>query len=175
MEDSFDVIETTEIQDNTFQLIDKEWMLITAGPRTDFNTMTASWGGFGSLWGRHVVFAFVRPQRYTYQFMERAASFTLTFFAPQYHDALMYCGTHSGRDVDKMEATGLTPVAGPADTVYFAEARLALFCRKLYAQDLEGAYFTVPQIDTEIYAAGDYHRLYVGAVTRCLRKPGNQG
>jgi flavin reductase (DIM6/NTAB) family NADH-FMN oxidoreductase RutF len=173
MKEALDVIETTDIRDNTFQLIDKEWMLVTAGPLVDFNTMTASWGGFGSLWGRHVVFTFIRPERYTYQFMEQAENFTLTFFAPQYHDALMFCGTHSGRDVDKMEATGLTPVAGPADTVYFAEARLVLFCRKIYAQDLEGACFTVPEIDEAIYSNAAYHRLYIGDVTRCLRKPGN--
>lgn len=170
MDSAFEVIETRDIQANTFQLIAKQWMLVTAGPLTDFNTMTASWGGFGSLWARHVTFVFVRPQRYTYTFMERAETFTLTFFAERYRDALTYCGTHSGRDVDKMQATGLTPLAGPDNTVYFSEARLVLVCRKLYAQDLTGEFFTAPEIDAKIYPNEDYHRLYIGDIIRCLRR-----
>ena len=168
MSSKFREIGTLELGDNPFQLIDKDWMLITAGSATDFNTMTASWGGLGSLWHRHVAFAFVRHQRYTYQFMEKAEAFTLSFFAEQYREALRFCGTNSGRDVDKIKATGLTPVTSSAETIYFQEARLVLLCRKIYAQDLAKSYFTVPEIATKIYTAGDFHRLYIGEITTAL-------
>jgi flavin reductase (DIM6/NTAB) family NADH-FMN oxidoreductase RutF len=94
--------------------------------------------------------------------------FTLSFFDEVYRPALDFCGNHSGRDVDKIAATGLTPVAGVTDTVYFAQARLVFECRKLYAQDLTAGGFVDPAIPAQFYGKGDYHRLYVGEIVRCL-------
>jgi len=166
----FRTLDPTEMRDNVFRAIGDEWMLVTAGTPKQFNTMTASWGGWGELWHRHVTFVFVRPQRYTFTFMERAGAFTLSFFPPEYRSALEYCGRVSGREVDKMAATGLTPLTGPLDTVYFAQARLVLICRKLYAQDLQQAGFTAPEVCAEIYPRADFHRLYVGEILTCLER-----
>ncbi len=105
-------IDPKEITDNPFALIGNDWMLITAGSQRRFNTMTASWGGLGVLWGRQVAVCFVRPTRYTYGFMERSKRFTLSFFSRRCRSALNLCGTRSGRDVDKVAATGLTPAFG---------------------------------------------------------------
>jgi flavin reductase (DIM6/NTAB) family NADH-FMN oxidoreductase RutF len=100
------------LTDNPFKLIGTDWTLITAGAPRSFNTMTASWGGLGVLWDKKVCFCFIRPTRHTYSFVEKAASFTLSFFDEQHRKALTFCGTHSGRDTDKIAATGLTPVQG---------------------------------------------------------------
>ena len=104
-------IAPTALGDNVFQIIGHDAMLITAGTSDRFNTMTASWGGWGHLWNRDVTFCFVRPQRHTFGFMEQAEYYTLCFFDKEYQAALDYCGSHSGRDVDKIAATGLTPAA----------------------------------------------------------------
>ncbi len=160
----FETIKPERLHENPFQIIGQEWMLVTAGTLEAFNTMTASWGGMGVLWNRPVTFAFVRPQRYTFQFMNRADTFTLSFFERRYREALSFCGTQSGRNADKMAATGLTPLTVEPNTVAFAQARLVFVCRKLYAQDLEGRAFTVPEIDAEVYANQDYHRLFIGEV-----------
>ena len=64
-------IKATELTDNLFQTIGKEWMLVTAGTPEKFNTMTASWGGTGWLWNKPVAFVFIRPERYTYEFIEK--------------------------------------------------------------------------------------------------------
>ncbi len=170
MNPSFEKIAPDAITDNVFQLIGQDWMLVTAGTPDDFNTMTASWGGLGELWNRRVAFAFVRPQRYTFEFMERAPSFTLSFFAETHRDALKFCGTHSGRKVDKMAETGLIPVPTPLDSVAFAQARLVLVCRKLYAQDIAGEHFIVPEVREEVYPAADYHRLYIGEIVEVWRQ-----
>ncbi len=167
---TFVPISPEAIRDNVFQAIGEAWMLVTAGEPTAFNTMTASWGGWGELWHRHVTFVFVRPQRYTFTFMERAAAFTLSFFPPDYREVLAYCGRVSGRDVDKVAATGLTPLVGPLDTVYFAQARLVLVCRKLYAQDLRGECFVDQAVREETYPRADYHRLYVGEIISVLER-----
>ena len=167
----FTEIKPERIIDNAIKIIGKDWMLITAGTMAKFNMMTASWGGIGNLWRGPVAFAFVRPQRYTFPLMEANAHFTLTFYdAAVYRDMLNFCGTKSGRDVDKVAATGLTPVEGTTGAVYFAEARLVLECRKVYVQDLKGENFVVPEFDGQFYAAKDYHRLYVGEIVRCLTK-----
>lgn len=165
---NFREIKPEQIVDNVIKLIGKDWMLITAGKASDFNTMTASWGGLGNLWNGPVCFVFVRPQRYTFQFMERDTHFTLSFFDESYRKALTFCGTKSGRDVDKVAATGLTPATGVTDGVYFEEARLVLECRKLYAQDFAAENFIDASIVKAHYAAQDFHRLYVGEIVRCL-------
>ena len=163
-------IDPRSLSMNPFSLIAEEWMLVTAGAPGDWNTMTASWGGFGHLWNRDVAFVFVRPTRHTYGFMERESRFSLSFFGPGMRKALALCGSLSGRDVDKAQAAGITPrafdAAGGADSanvVAFEEARLVLALRKLHAQDLDPACFVDPSINDH-YEALDWHRLYVGAI-----------
>jgi flavin reductase (DIM6/NTAB) family NADH-FMN oxidoreductase RutF len=170
MTDTLIEIRPEEIADNPFKLIGRDWMLIAAGSLASFNMMTASWGALGELWGQRVAFCFVRPHRYTFQFMERATHYTLNFFDETYRTALDYCGSHSGRDVNKAQATGLTPVAGTGGAVYFAQARLVLECRKLYAQDLAPDCFVDPTIGPRNYPQRDYHRMYVGEIVRCLAR-----
>ncbi len=157
-----------QITDNVFKLIGKDWMLITAGTLESFNTMTASWGALGELWDRRVSFCVIRPHRYTFQFMEQATNYTLSFFDETYRAALDFCGSRSGRDVDKAKATGLTPVAGTAGSVYFAQARLVLECRKLYAQDIAQTHFVDQTISARNYPKQDFHRMYIGEIIRCL-------
>ena len=157
-----------ELTDNAFKLIGKDWMLITAGTSGSFNMMTASWGGLGVLWEKRVAFCFVRPTRYTYEFIERSQQFTLSFFEERLRKVLTFCGSHSGRDTDKIAATGLTPVHHGGYT-YYAEARLALLCRKIYYQDISPDCFLDPRIN-DMYPQKDYHRMYVGEIEKCLLK-----
>jgi flavin reductase (DIM6/NTAB) family NADH-FMN oxidoreductase RutF len=118
----------------------------------------------GILWGRPVCFCVIRPQRYTREFMEKSESFTLSFFEEEYRDALNLCGTRSGRGFEKVQAAGLTPVAGALpQTTTFAEARLVIACRKIYFQDIDPAHFVDPSIQ-DSYPQKDYHRMYIGEI-----------
>ena len=155
------------ITDNTFKLIGKDWMLVTAGTEASFNTMTAAWGGLGILWEKKICFCVIRPTRYTYAFMEKSEGFTLSFFEERYRDVLTYCGTKSGKDVNKIAQTGLTPVFDDG-AVYFSEARLVMVCGKIYTQDIVPDNFLDPGMAT-FYPEKDYHRMYVGEIRRCLR------
>jgi flavin reductase (DIM6/NTAB) family NADH-FMN oxidoreductase RutF len=165
----FRTVEATDIRDNVFKLIGEDWMLVTAGNLRRWNTMTAAWGGLGFLWRKPVAFAFVRPTRYTYGFMEKADRFTLSFFPEKCRKALTFCGTHSGRDTDKAKETGLLPFAPMPGTVSFVQARLILVCRKLYTTDIDPKCFLDPKLDRN-YPKKDYHRVYVGETVRCLRR-----
>ena len=164
---SFKEIKPSEITDNPFRLIGKEWMLITAGTPGHFNTMTASWGCLGELWARPVCFCFVRPQRYTYEFMEEKAAFTLSFFDEKYKPQLNFCGSRSGRDTNKAQECGFTPATAANGSIFFKEARLVIECKKLYFQDLDPANFVDGSI-MKNYPKKDFHRMYVGEVTRVL-------
>lgn len=156
------------IEDNPFNLIGKDWMLVTAGTSESFNTMTASWGGMGVLWERQVAFCFIRPTRYTYQFLERSSGFSLSFFEERYKKALTVCGTRSGRDTDKVKEAGLTPQF-EGKLAYFNEARIVLLCDKLYFQDISPERFLDHKIH-DLYPQKDYHRMYVGEIRKCLIK-----
>jgi flavin reductase (DIM6/NTAB) family NADH-FMN oxidoreductase RutF len=158
-----------DINDNVFKLIADDWMLVTAGTLESFNTMTASWGTLGELWNKKIAICFVRPTRYTYEFMERENSFTLSFFEERYREVLNYCGTKSGRDVNKIAATGLVPRQSQSGSVYFEQARLVLECRKIYIHDLDPGQFLDPVIHKS-YPQKDYHRMYIGEVTSCLMR-----
>ena len=161
-------IDPSEIQGNVFDRIGKEWMLITAGKPEKFNTMTASWGGLGVLWNASVSFAFVRPSRYTFEFLEQEKYYSLSFLGMNQRRALQLCGSKSGRDIDKVKEAGLTPVFD-APAPYFEQAELTLICRKLYTQDLDPAHFLDPSLMGN-YKDGDFHRLYVGEITKVLAR-----
>lgn len=165
-------ISVSELRLDPLTAIPKEWMLLTAGcEERGYNTMTASWGHLGAIWGHggglpsSVVY--IRPQRYTKEFVDREELYTLSFFPEEFKKALGYLGSHSGRDEDKVAKAGLTPVFGDGYT-YFAEAKLVLVCRKLYRAPLVAEGFVDRSIIDECYRAGDFHDMYIGQIVEVL-------
>lgn len=156
------------LQDNVFSLLADRWMLITSGTRDSWNTMTASWGGLGHLWNKDVAFVFVRPTRHTFDFMESHEVYSLSFFGPEWREALNTCGKVSGRDADKAALTGLKPVGTDSGAVIFAQADFSLICRIVHKQDLDPSGFIDSSIRT--HYKNDYHRLYVGEILQGLRR-----
>ena len=147
-------------------LWDEQWFLLTAGDfaARDFNTMTVSWGSLGVIWNRPFAQVVVRPGRHTFGFIERHATFTLCAFPEECRAALSLLGSKSGRDGNKIAEAGLTPTA--ATTVaapVFAEAELALECRKIYSDDFDPKRFLDPTIEQN-YPKKDYHRIYYGEI-----------
>ncbi len=169
MTEKFEEIAPQFVTDNVFKLIGADWMLITAGTLKSLNTMTASWGGLGVIWGKAICWCVIRPHRFTYKFMEEADVFTLSFFEEQYRGALNFCGTKSGKDVDKVKETGLTPVKAESGAISFSQARLVFECRKIYYQDIDPSHFLAAEI-AENYPNKDYHRMYFGEIVRCLAR-----
>ena len=162
-------IDVQDLQLNPFTAIGQQWLLLTAGDRDNANTMTASWGGMGVLWNKPVVTVYVRPQRYTYQFMERSDYFTAASFDESWRQALNLCGSKSGREVDKVNECGFSLAYGEGDAPYFQEAQLVLVCKKLYFDDIEPSHFLTPDTDPKNYPNKDYHRMYIGQVMEVLK------
>lgn len=169
MNNRFIEISTDSLKMNPFTKIGKQWMLVTSGNMDSWNTMTASWGGLGVLWQHNVSYVFVRYSRFTYEFMEKNSTFTLSFFPEKYREALSYCGSHSGRDVDKAAETGLDLFAPTEDTVSFNQSELILVCKKLYAGGINPEDFIDSSINDN-YKTKDYHKMYIAEITKVLSK-----
>ena len=148
---------------NTFN---RDWALVTAGTIDRFNTMTISWGGMGTLWSRPVATVYVKPCRYTHEFMENNDYFTVSFFPEKYREDLGVLGSKSGRDGDKVALTSLTPKAGE-QWVSFEEAEHVLVCRKIYRQDLDLS--AIPDWAVKAhYRTEAPHTMYIGEVLKEL-------
>ena len=159
----FQRIDPKNIKDNVFSLIGDQWMLVTAGTEEKCNTMTASWGGLGVLWGAPAATCYIRPQRYTKEFLDREEYFTLTFFDEEYRKALALCGSKSGRDVDKIKECGFTVRTADCGAPYFEQARLVLVCRKRFVQEMDPD--RIPQdVKEKWYPDQDYHTMYIGEI-----------
>ena len=155
-----------KLETDIFSKFDKQWALLCAGTKEKHNTMTVSWGGMGTLWGRPVVTVYVRPARYTFGFLNESEYFTLSFYPEEYRKVLGVLGAKSGREMDKMHASGLTPKF-LADGVTFEEAEVTLVCRKLFCQPMPEE--NIPQeILSQYYQDHDIHDMYIGEVIEIL-------
>lgn len=162
----FEKVDCRDWQVNPFKAIGEDWMLVTAGDEQRANTMTASWGGLGVLWGQEVAFVFIRPQRYTKEFIDAKGRFSLCFF-DGYKKEMGLLGSVSGRDRDKIAEAGMT-LAMLEGVPVFAEARQVLLLENLYADEIDPEKFVSAGLEAglneQFYANHDYHTVYVAKV-----------
>ncbi len=165
-------IAISDFNTDIFKAWDKDWFLLTSGDfsQNDYNCMTVAWGSFGVMWNKPFAQVVVRPTRFTYEFMEKYESFTLTTFGHEYRKALQLLGSTSGRDGDKIAKSGLTPIASQKIAApAFEEATLIFECRKIYWQDFDHTHFLDDSIEKK-YPQKDYHRIYFGEILTILQK-----
>ena len=168
--EQFHMISPDDYQKSPFQAIGKDWMLVTAGNEEKANTMTASWGGLGIMWGKPVAFIVSRPQRYTKKFIYYETTHSLSFLDNSYRKALNYLGTVSGRDeADKIEKTGLM-LAFENHIPYFTESETVMFGKVLYQQEMTPDSFLAKELDEKWYPNKDYHTLYIAEITAIYSK-----
>ncbi len=157
-----------------FSLFDKDWALLTAGTLEDgYNAMTISWGQLGSLWGvagkaRKIVTVFVKPVRYTFEFMEKSEIFTVSWLPGEFKRDLGILGSKSGRDGDKLALTRLVPKA-VAGGVGYEQASLTLACRKIYSDKLDRERIPADVVQA-FYLDEEPHHLYIGEIVHMERQ-----
>ena len=150
-----------------FTLFDKKWALVTAGGQDSFNTMTISWGGMGTIWNKPVATVYVRTSRFTHEFIDNNDYFTISFFPEEYKGILGVLGSKSGREMDKMHASGLTPVQ-VENGITFKEAETTFVCRKLCKQPIELR--NMPEdVVNSFYKADKPHDMYIGEVINIIQ------
>lgn len=160
---AFKELKIDDLGCNPFVVFGKMWALLTAGNESDFNTMTIAWGELGTLWDRSIATVFVKPSRYTKQFIDAADDFSISFFGPEQHKALEICGTKSGRDTNKVEASGLSPIQ-LGNIMTFEEANLVMTCHKLYAAPFVKDGFIEKDLIDRVYPNDDFHTIYIGEI-----------
>lgn len=165
----FEKCDITSYTFSPFESIGKDFMLITATDSSGkYNQMTASWGGVGVLWGKNVVFCFIRPQRYTNEFASGGESVTLSFFGKEYRNILNYCGKVSGRDENKVEKCNLHPICD-GGYVYYEESDTVICGRKLYVGKIEECGFYDVSL-LKNYKNNDFHFVYIYEITDLYKK-----
>jgi flavin reductase (DIM6/NTAB) family NADH-FMN oxidoreductase RutF len=169
MYQEFKSINPYELNESAFRLVGKDWMLVVAGNMENYNMMTASWGSLGVLWNKPVASVFIRPPRFTYEYIEKNSYFTLCFFDEKYRKLLNILGSKSGRNINKMQLDELEALPLENGGVYFNQARLVIECRKLYYNDIDPENFLDASISGH-YPKKDYHRMYIGEVVNVLGK-----
>lgn len=166
---SFREIKAEELNMNPFTKIGKEWLLITAGTEEKCNTMTASWGAMGVMWGKNALTVYIRPQRYTKEFVDQEETFTVSVLGEEYRKALNYCGTVSGKGIQKIREAGLT-ACKVEDTMAIQEADLVFVCKKMYHDNIRPECFDQKENEERWYPEKDYHTMYIAEITRVLVK-----
>lgn len=161
-------VDPKELDLNVFSAIGDRWMLITAGTAETCNTMTASWGSLGVLWNKPTAICYIRPQRYTKQFVDEKEFFTLSFFSQDWRKQLALCGRESGRNIDKVKECGFTVRTAECGAPYFEEAELVLVCRKRMVMPMDGN--AIPDDVKAMHYDGDYHYIYWGEIVEALKK-----
>ena len=165
---SFTKINIDKQSFNPFDLIGKQWMLFSAGTEEKWNTMTASWGGVGVIWGKPSATCYIRHSRYTKEFVDNSEYFTLSFLRDGYRDALSVLGSKSGRDMDKMHDSGLTPTFVDGQPT-FAETELVLVCRKRCKSEIAPEDILQQETLDKWYGDQDYHTMYIGEIVAAYR------
>ena len=159
---------TMEFTTDILSVFDKKWALLTAGDSDKFNTMTISWGGLGTIWGKPVATVYVRTSRYTHDFMDANDFFTVSFYPEEFKQILGVLGSKSGRDMDKMKGSGLTPVQ-TGESMSFKEAEITLICRKLFRQQLDVT--SIPEdVAKAMYEGQAPHDMYIGEIVEIIRQ-----
>jgi len=165
---TFKKIDPKDLQLNPLTTFLEEWPLLTAGDACEgYNTMTISWGHLGGVWNKPTLTVYVRPQRYTKEFVDHHELFTVSVLPSAYKKTLHYLGTVSGQDEDKIEKAGLVPVFDQ-QTTYFKEAKLVFICRKVYQAPIQENGFLNLDVKDKMYPEKDFHTMYIGEIVDIL-------
>ncbi|MFN3411682.1 MAG: flavin reductase [Exilispira sp.] len=155
--------------DNLLNRINKKWFLITSGDLSNYNMMTASWGMFGILWNKPVAQVFIRPSRYTFEYVNKNDFFSICFFEDSYKDILQLLGSKSGRDFNKMHIDRLSPINYQDKTIFFKEASEILILKKLLVIPLDSSRITT-DVKEDFYKENDFHFIFLAQIVDYLTK-----
>jgi len=155
-------IAADKIPGNIIKLLN-DAMLITSGTEDNANVMTASWGGIGRFWEKPVAFCFLNPARYSIKTMDMGDVYTISFYTEAYKDAVMYCGSVSGRDTDKIKGSGLSLIKTPSGASAFSEAWMIIECRKIVAQPISADAVHAKNLPAD-WSQNGYHKMYIGEI-----------
>ena len=143
----------------------KKGAFLTVKSGDKINTMTIGWASFGVSWNKPIMMVMVRKSRYTYDLIENVDNFTVSVpIDIDLRKALTYCGTYSGRDVDKIKEMNLTlKKSKKIDAPIIKNCNYHYECKILYSQKMNPDALDVNVLNKN-YPIDDYHTFYVGEI-----------
>jgi flavin reductase (DIM6/NTAB) family NADH-FMN oxidoreductase RutF len=163
-----------DVTGNVFRLVGEDYTVITAGTEENYNSMTASFGGWGILFGDPTTWCFLRASRYTLEYIRQEKRYTMSYFDEPYREQVMLFGTLSGRDSDKMKRHALTAVTTPAGNVAYKEAKLIVECELTEITTVQPDDFYTKEGRSFVVNAHaevkEYHKLVFGKITNVWTK-----
>lgn len=168
-DDLFKKIDPTEIPEDVFTLVNKDFTVLTGGNPEHYNSMLASWGGWGTLFDKPVTWCFLRANRYTLELIRKDLTYTMSYFDNEYKEDIMPFGTQSGRNSNKMKETKLAAVQTPAGNMTYKEAKLIIECKLFEITTVSPDDFQTEDFRTFVTdahaEAKDYHKIVFGEIT----------
>jgi flavin reductase (DIM6/NTAB) family NADH-FMN oxidoreductase RutF len=140
---------------------------LTVKSEKGFNTMTIGWATFGFVWRKPIMMVAVRLSRHTFGIIEAAGEFTVTVPAGDMRKEIAFCGSESGRNVDKFKACNLeTSVGRKIDSPVIKTGGRHYECKIVYKSAMNPAHLD-SNYDSLLYPQKDYHTLYFGEILAC--------
>ncbi|MCC8188320.1 MAG: flavin reductase [Bacteroides sp.] len=165
--DLFKQIDPKDIPEDVFTLVNKDFTVLTGGTPELYNSMIASWGGWGTLFDKPATWCFLRSNRYTLGLIRKEKGYTMSYFEEEYKEEIMPFGMQSGGD--KMKHTRLTAVQTPAGNMTFKEAKLIIECELFEVTTVSPDDFETEEAREFVVAAHaetkDYHKIVFGEIT----------
>ena len=150
-------------------------LLVTKGKNNIPNAMTIGWGFLGTMWRRPIFIVAVRLSRYTHSILEESDSFTVCLPGKGMEGWLDFCGTKSGRDVDKFRELGMTAAEGIAvEAPYIEECPVHFECQILYKDEMRPGRL-MKTVEDEVYPSKDMHVIYYGELKGVYEAEGAAG
>ena len=143
----------------------RDGLLLASTKRSgESNLMTIGWGVMGMIWRTPKFLVLVRPSRYTYEFIEDSGEFTVNVPTPEMAQFVEFCGTHSGRDVDKLAEFDVATTPGQkVNSITVDDCPIVYECRVAFKSDIVPEALA-SEIPPRYYADGDFHRVYFGEI-----------
>jgi len=155
----------TDVFDETIAMLGNGGLLLASTKRSsESNLMTIGWGTIGIIWSKAELVVLVRPSRYTYEFIEDSGEFTVNVPTPEIAKFVLFCGTNSGRDVDKLATFDIATTPGQkVSSITIDDCPIVYECRVSHKNDV------IPEellgdIVPSYYSGGDFHRVYFGEI-----------
>ena len=159
--------------DNVFTLVGESFPVITAGKQNNYNSMTGSGGGLGLLLKKPTTWCIIRADRYTLEFIEKEQTYTMSYFSNEYKEQIIFLGSKSGKNSNKMKEVKLTSIQTPCGNMSFRESKLIIDCKLMQITTVKTDDFYIQEDKdflNEAYKEANFYRKYVfGEITHIWR------
>jgi hypothetical protein len=154
--------------------------VLTAGDKNNYNSMTIAWGSLGYSWNRPIFTVYVKPERYTYEFIDKYKIFTVSFFDKKIYPKFSAYGIKSGREVNKEEICDTHIKFLDDGGITFEEAEEVFVCKMMVRSHLTNE-DVEPEINEFYKTAAEKfghlfkmttvpHSMYVGEIIRHYKR-----